>query len=112
MELHKCLTNSLLERKLVNAPFTFLYGCNVRNHTLTSFENGFVRSWSRLLIMIVGVSAINKRINDLVLGPVTKVWKCFYVLHPQSTHVIGKKGIVYRYIICRLATKSNVNVNN
>ena len=111
MELHKCLTGSLLERKLVNSPFAFLYGCNVRNHTLTSFENGFVRSWSRLLIMIVGVPAINKRSNELVLDRMTKLWKRFYVLHPRSTHVIGKRGIVYIYI-CSLATKSHVNVNN
>ena len=41
-ELHKFLTSSLLERKMVNAPWVLLYGCKVRNHTLTSFDNAFV----------------------------------------------------------------------
>ena len=36
----------------------------------------------------------------MVLSRMTKVSKRFYVLHPQSTHVIRKKGIAYtcRYI--------------
>ena len=95
--LDEFLTQTQIGERSVNALFAFLYGCNVRNHTLMSFENGFVRLWSWLLIMVVGVPAINKRTNKLVLGR-TKVWNHLYVLHPRSTYVLGKKGIVYRYI--------------
>ena len=84
--LDKFLTRTQTGERSVNAPFAYLYGCNVRNHTVTLFENGFVRSWSRLLIIIVGVPAINKRTNQLVLGSVTKVWKpCTSYIHDPRT---------------------------